>query len=780
MGYKLLKKDHVSNANQQGGNVHVLKLRAHNICCAKEANLIKSNLAGVDGITSVAVNIIGRTATISHNIDIISASDIIDRLNSLHLGISLIEKGQVIDNDDKHAKYLVLAKIFNVVLMTLLFIAVLVAHVKNYSSEKWIAIPIFILGGLPMLWKTLIDFRRKVFASVNLLMLIAGCGTIALHHWLDGSIIMYVFTIAESLENLCQYKVEKDIAGLMLSTPETAVLAESNESVPVEDVTIGTIILICSGERIPLDGEVTKGKAAVDESSITGESIPVMKVIGNLVFSGTIIQSGYLKVKTTSDYSTSTVARVAELVEEAKTRTSRTEEILNKFAKYYTPCILVTSFFVFVIPFVLYETKRNDFSEADFEVWTTRSIIILVVACPCSLIMATPIPMICGITNAAKIGALIRGGAILEKLAKVNTVVFDKTGTLTEGRFQVVKEFAAKDGRRDEAVAFAAALETKSSHPLAASIVNHYSGCITDKIDELGSTVGLPDVTGFENETGMGLSGIINGNKVFVGNTALMQKHNVIVDVESKSCFEEWSLDGFTVIYVAIEQELSLVLGLADKCRPSAPLTVYTLLSKDIECAMLTGDSQGPAEMIKKKVGLSTCKFNMKPNDKYDWITEKKISKNKSVIAMIGDGVNDCPSLAVADVGIAVGPSATALAVQLADISLMTDNLTKIPELFLLSKYCRRIVFQNIFAGISIKIVFVLAALVGNTALWVAILSDVIGLLFVTLNGLRPLYWKPCQMDGTWSVDGDNESITTLYSPNKSNVSSFFIRIFMD
>ncbi|XP_057294920.1 probable cadmium-transporting ATPase [Hydractinia symbiolongicarpus] len=765
----LLEKKNIPNYSRRG-DIHILKLRVQNICCGKEANLIKSNLADLDGITSVAVNIIGRTATISHNIDIISVSDIIDRLNSLHLGISLIEKGQVIDNDDKHAKYLVLAKIFNVVLMTLLFIAVLVAHVKNYSFEKWIAIPIFILGGLPMLWKAFIDFRRKVFASVNLLMLIAGCGTIALQHWLDGSIIMYVFTIAESLENLCRYKVEKDIAGLMLSTPETAVLAESNESVPVEDVTIGTDILICSGERIPLDGEVTKGKAAVDESSITGESIPVMKVIGNLVFSGTIIQSGYLKVKTTSDYSTSTVARVAELVEEAQTRTSRTEEILNKFAKYYTPCILVTSFFVFIIPFILYKTK-DDFTKDDLSVWSVRSIIILVVACPCSLIMATPIPMICGITNAAKIGALIRGGAILEKLAKVNTVVFDKTGTLTEGRFQVVKEIAAKDGRRNEAVAFAAALETKSSHPLAASIVNHYSGCITDKIDELGSTVGLPDVTGFKNESGMGLSGIINGNKVFVGNTALMQKHNVIVDVESKSCFEEWSLDGFTVIFVAIEQELSLVLGLADKCRQSAPLTVHTLLSKDIECALLTGDSQGPAEMIKKKVGLSTCKFNMKPNDKYDWITEKRKTNKKSVIAMIGDGVNDCPSLAAADVGIAIGPSATALAVQSADISLMTDNLTKIPDLFLLSKHCRRIVFQNIFAGIFIKIVFVLAALVGNTALWVAILSDVIGLLFVTLNGLRPLYWKPRQMDVTWSVYGNDESIMT---------SSVFVRIPME
>lgn len=213
MGYKLLKKNKISNANPQGGNIHVLKLRAHNICCAKEANLIKSNLADVDGITSVAVNIIGRTATISHNIDIISVSDIIDRLNSLHLGVSLIEKGQVIDNSDKRAKYLVLAKVVNVVLMTLLFIAVLVAHVKNYSFEKWIAFPIFILGGLPMLWKAFIDFGRKVFASVNFLMLIAGCGTIALHHWLDGSIIMYVFTIAESLENLCRYKVEKDIAG---------------------------------------------------------------------------------------------------------------------------------------------------------------------------------------------------------------------------------------------------------------------------------------------------------------------------------------------------------------------------------------------------------------------------------------------------------------------------------------------------------------------------------------------------------------------------------------
>jgi len=742
--YTFLDEKEVSDAKTHGANNHTIRLRVQNICCAKEVNLIKNTLKDVVGINTVFVNVIGRMAFISHDQNIIPTQEIIDKLNALHLGISLMEKGSNEVNNTKSKLYLAL-RIITFVVLTILFITTIVAHTEHLFWVQWSAIAIYIIGGIPMLYKALLDLKRCVLANINLLMLIAVAGTIGLKEWLDGSIIIYVFYIATLLESICRYKVEKDIAELMLTSPDTAVLAETNETVSVEEIPIGTLILICAGEKIALDGEVVKGRAAVDESSLTGEATPVTKVIGKQVFAGTIIQSGYLKVETTCDASSSTISKVSKLMEEAQAKSSRSEEILNTFAKFYTPIILIVSFLVFIVPFILYKMEV-EVDEEHMREWGIRALIILVVACPCSIIMAAPIAMISGITNAAKNGALIKGSMHLEMLSMINLVAFDKTGTLTEGRFQVIKEYSPNNLIRNEALKKAAALETKSTHPIASTIINHYSGCITSKISELGAQVGLPDVSKFKNEDGLGLSGLINNQIVLAGNLELMQNYNMDIDEEYIQCHKAWLLDGCTVVFVAVDNEIQLVLALADKCRATAAQCVNSFRRANIACVMLTGDAEGPALMIKAKLNLEDCIHSMKPKDKYNWVMERKEETPEPCIAMVGDGVNDSPALAAADVGIAIGPSATALAVESAGVSLMSDNLMKLVDLALLARYCRRIVWQNIIGSVTIKVIMVGVALSGHGLLWLAILSDVLGLLFVTLNGLRPLRWSPKQL----------------------------------
>uniref|UniRef100_A0A7M5TRC8 P-type Cu(+) transporter n=1 Tax=Clytia hemisphaerica TaxID=252671 RepID=A0A7M5TRC8_9CNID len=716
------------------------KLRVQNICCGKEATLVKNTLIDLPGILSVNINVIGRIAYVKHEPAVISTTQIIDKLNALHLGISLMESGQdAAAKENAKAKRWIWIRAASVITQTLLFCAIITATALKENWDKWVAIPILILGGAPMVYKAAIDVKRCVIANVNLLMLIAVTGTLVLREWLDGCLIVYVFSIAELLLMICYYNVEKGLSALLVSAPSTVLLAETNQSVDIKDVAMGTLIVVCAGEQIPLDGKVIKGKAAVDESSITGEATPVGKSTDSTVFSGTVIQSGYLKIETTSDYKTSTLSRVSEYIEEAKAASSNTEEILNRFAKFYTPLIVGVALLIFIVPLIVGKVK-NGFTTEDMKIWSTRALKVLVVACPCSLIIAVPVTMISGISRASKDGILVKGAQFLEKMASIQMFCFDKTGTLTEGRFQVVAEHHVS-GERSDAVMYAAALETKSSHPVAAAIVNHFSGCITDKIEQFGSQINLPDVTKFKNEAGMGLSGVVSEKEVLVGNLDLMQLYSVLVSDKEKTLLEDWSNMGRTVVFVANEGRLSLILGLADKVRDSSRETIQGLTQHNVRCCMLTGDTEGPARLISNETGIVEYSFSMKPHEKYEWLVSKQ-KQDKLKVAMCGDGVNDCPSLAAADVGIAIGPTATGLAVDSAGITLMSDDLSRVVTLLLLAKYCRTIVFQNIIGSIVIKVIFVAVALAKNGMLWLAIIADVTGLLFVIVNGIRPMYFN--------------------------------------
>ena len=771
------------------------KLRVQNICCAMESTLVQESLEPLEGVKSIAVNVIGRVVYVRHDPEVTSATELVDTLNRNHLGASVMETGsQEHDEDNKSLPPSLSTFLIYLLLQTILLMTGVVAFFCDASWYRWPAIAEIVFGIFPVLQKTYVSLKT-CSVDINILILIAIAGTLSIEEWLDGAAVVYVFSFAEALQDFCMFKVQRTISGLMLKAPRVAILANTGECVLVESVAIGTTIAIRPGEFIPLDGEVIKGRAAVDESTVSGESVPVEKTVGSKVFSGTVNQNGYLEVNTTSDSTSSTVSKVAQLVQEAQTGSGRIEVAINRFAKYYTPTVVVVAALVFVIPAILGAAGVGTYSQ-ELKMWGERALVLLVIACPCALVMSTPIAMVCGITAAARKGALIKGGVHLETLAQLQVLAFDKTGTLTEGKFQVVDIECVFGVKERSALRLAAALESKSSHPLAAAIVSEFSGCVSEMRKSQSSS--LPEVKCFKLHEGQGISGVVGGHHVQIGNYEFLKR---VGNKALNKCMEEkyitWCNESKTVVFMAVDGKLAMMIALADTIRPESRGALEWLRKTHVQTAMITGDNSRTAMAVKSNLGLDECIADMKPQDKLSWIEErqggmqivecevlgddqqtrrcmlpyacccsrhrynavKSRDSDKIIVGMVGDGVNDGPALAAANIGIAMGAGGTALAVEAADVALMSNNLTKIPELVQLGRFCRRVVAENISFSVILKLAIVIAALLGKAALWMAVLADVLGLLFVVINGLRPLWWNVA-----WKNDVKSEIAISVHS----------------
>ncbi|KAL9988538.1 hypothetical protein ACROYT_G002995 [Oculina patagonica] len=780
------------------------KLRVQNICCAMESKLVQESLEPLEGVVSIAVNVIGRVVYVRHDPEVTSATELVNTLNRVHLGASIMETGSHQHGEESERLPPSLSSfLIYLLIQTILLIVATVAFFSGASWYQWVAIAEIVFGIAPVLKKAYVSFKT-CSVDINILMLIAIAGTLAIQEWLEGAAVVYVFSLAEALQEFCMYKVQRTISGLMLKAPQVAILASTGECVPVEAVTIGTAIAIRPGELIPLDGDVVKGRAAVDESSVSGESVPVEKTVGSKVFSGTVNQNGYLEVETTSDSTTSTVSKVAQLVQEAQTGSARTEVAINRFAKYYTPAVVIVAALVVVIPAILGAAGVGTYSQ-ELKEWGRRALVMLVIACPCALVMSTPIAVVCGITAAARKGALIKGGVHLETLAQLQVLAFDKTGTLTEGKFQVVDIECTFGVHERAALRLAAALESKSSHPLAAAVVNEFAGCVAEMVKSQSAT--LPEVSRFELREGQGISGVVDGHLVQIGNYEFLHRIGGVQELNKfmESKYVTWSNESKTVIFVCVDGKLAMMIALADIIRPNSLASLNWLRKLRVQSAMITGDNSRTAMAVKSKLGLDECIAEMKPHDKLSWIKErqegmqgtecevfsddqestrrflpsgcsrrrryitaKSRDSNKSIVGMVGDGVNDGPALAAANIGIAMGAGGTALAVEAADVALMSNNLAKIPELVELGRFCRRVVAENISFSVVLKLAIVIAALAGKATLWMAVLADVLGLLFVIMNGLRPLWWKIAKKD-----DSKNTDVELAFAKNARPIYSY-------
>jgi len=559
---------------------------------------------------------------------------------------------------------------------------------------------------------------RALALDMNFLMTIAILGAVAIGELTEAAAIAFLFAIAELLESYSVDRARASVAALMELAPDSARVERGGHDVtiPAEEVVAGDLILLRPGERVPADGTIEDGSSALDQSPITGESIPVDKVPGDGVFSGTINRSGFLRVRATRPATDSALARIVRLVEQAGADKSPTERFVERFARYYTPAVTVAALLVMSVPPIAFG--------APFDVWFVRALTLLVIACPCALVISTPVAVVSGITAAARNGVLIKGGTYLEAMGGIGVVAMDKTGTLTIGHPRVVATHPLGETTEGEALAYAAAIETQSEHPIAEAIV--------DAARDLGVEYVELTVTHFEAEIGQGARARVNGIAHRVGKPSLLTAPG-----PDRDYADALASEGQTVVGLARDNEVLAWFTLADEPRAAAREAVDALRMAGIRrIVMLTGDNQAAADAIGEAIGVDEVRAGLLPEEKVEAI--KALEAEYGTVAMVGDGVNDGPALAVATVGIAMGAAGSDTALETADIALMGDDLTRLPYLYTLSHRARRVIRQNIAAAILVKAVLAIGVPLGMVSLVMAVVIGDMGVsLAVTLSALR-------------------------------------------
>ncbi|MGM8216032.1 heavy metal translocating P-type ATPase [Bacillaceae bacterium W0354] len=597
-------------------------------------------------------------------------------------------------------------------------ISLLVNLGDNHPATITVFISSIVIGGYSLFQEGLKNLIRLKF-DMNTLMTIAVIGAALIGEWVEGAVVVILFAISEALERYSMDKARASIQSLMDIAPKRAVVVRDGvqQEIHVDQIQLNDTVIVKPGEKIPTDGVVVNGESTINQAAITGESVPVFKALGDDVFAGTLNEEGYLEVKVTKLVKDSTLAKIIHLVEEAQNEKAPAQHFVDRFAQYYTPLIILVAFGVATVPPLF---------GASFETWLYQGLAVLVVGCPCALVVSTPVAIVTAIGRAAKDGVLIKGGAYLEELGHIKAIAFDKTGTITEGKPSVQHVEIIDDNVSEEQLfEIASALENRSQHPLAKAII--------DYSDKHFDTKAL-EVEQFQSITGKGIEGKIDGDTYQIGSPSMFNTLNNHV----LSKIDQYQLIGNTVIVVSKNNQTLGIIAIADTLRKNAKAALDSLNKSGIKhTILLTGDHEQTAKAISGKVGISNFLASLLPKDKQTEI--KKLKQQYGKIAMVGDGVNDAPALATADVGIAMGGTGTDTALETADIALMGDDLEKLPFTVRLSKRTLAIIKENITFAIGIKLLALLLVIPGWLTLWIAILADMGATLLVTLNALRLL-----------------------------------------
>jgi Zn2+/Cd2+-exporting ATPase len=588
------------------------------------------------------------------------------------------------------------------------------------GASRAVAEPLYLasmaVGGWPIARAAVAGLRRRAL-DMNVLMTLAALGAVGIGSYAEGAWVLVLFAVGTTLENYAFDRSRRSVRELMDLAPQQARVVGDDGSerlVPVEEATAGTRFVVHPGERIALDGEVVAGGSSVDEAPITGESVPVDKQPGDTVFAGTLNAHGALTVRVTKAAEDSTLARVAALVEEAQGSRAPSERFVDRFARVYTPLVFAAALAVVILPVAL---------GGDLDTWLYRALALLIVACPCSLVISIPVAVVSAVGRAARDGVLVKGGQALEDLARVRTVAVDKTGTLTDGSPRL-SHVAALDGLTDEqALALAAAVERRSEHPLAHALVS--------AARERDVPITEPDV--FEALPGRGVVARVAGRELWAGGPRLAAERLGQVPEEA-----QWlELRGETATVLGEDDRALAVFGLADQPRPEAAPALAGLRAAGVaRVIMLTGDNDRVAAAVSAQVGADEYRAGLLPEDKLRAVEDLT---RHGPLAMVGDGINDAPALAAAPVGIAMGAAGTDAALQSADVALMSDDLAKLPDAVSGARQATRVMRQNVIASLAVKAIFVVLAPLGLVTLVMAVAADMGMSLLVTLNGLRLL-----------------------------------------
>jgi len=683
--------------------------------CPTEEGLIRSKLGNMPGIRGLEFNLLQRKLTVQHAPG--TLEDIRTALDTLALGAE-VESG-----DPELAEVPPSATNWSLVAGS--GTAALLAEVVYWlnGGNHWAVIVLSVVsilsGGLPTYKKGWIALKNRNL-NMNALMTIAVTGAMVIGHWPEAAMVMFLFALAEIIEAKSLDRARNAIRGLMALTPETAtVKAPDGQWVDTSanDVELESVVRVKPGERIALDGVIVAGQSAINQAPITGESLPVEKSVGDQVFAGTINESGSFEYRVTARANNSTLARIIHAVESAQGSRAPTQRFVDQFARIYSPAVFVVALLMAVVPPLLMGASWMD--------WIYKALVLLVIACPCALVISTPVTIVSGLAAAARRGILIKGGVYLEGGRKLTTLALDKTGTITHGKPEQT-DFKMLIGESDVAYAFAASLATRSDHPVSQAIARAAQA----------SKVALHEVNDFEAIPGRGVKGVVDGIALHLGNQRLINE----LGLETPALIselEQLERQGKTAIMIATSTQVLAILAVADTVKETSRQAIAELHAMGVRTLMLTGDNPHAAQAIAQQVGIDEARGNQLPEDKLK-VVESLVGKGGQV-GMVGDGINDSPALARSDIGFAMGAAGTDTAIETADVALMDDDLRKIPAFIRLSRTTGRVLTQNIVLALSIKVIFLILTFAGHATMWMAVFADMGASMLVVFNGLRLL-----------------------------------------
>lgn len=688
--------------------------------CADCADKLEKSLAKVPGIEYINVNFITSKMVVIHSGPVEEIQSTIKKM-----GYEVRE-----DKQKKQNKNVSFWKSNQYVKPTILsfFMLVLGLVAVKFGLSELVVDGLFLIGivlgvFLPAKNGIFVLINSKEF-DINLLLTIAVIGASVIGSFEEAVAVVFLFSFGNTLQGYTLNKTRNSIQSLMQLTPNEAFIRreDTEMTLPVEEILIGDTLIVRPGERIAMDGKVSTGYSTVNEAPITGESIPIEKQPGNDVYAGTINLHGSLEVEVTKYVKDTMIFRIIDMIEDAQMQRAPSQQFIDKFAKYYTPVVIILAFLVAIIPPIFFGHS--------FEKWFYQAMAMLLVACPCALVISTPVSIVSAIGNAAKNGVLIKGGMYLEETGSLSVVAFDKTGTLTEGKPQVTDIIATVDISENDLLAIAATIESRSEHPIAEAILKYAK--------EHGVNISI--ISAFESTPGKGVKAKVEDKIYQIGNSKFLIEQ----EIDIKYLEEQLSLlqkEGKTVMMLADERQIIGLIAVADVLRKNSRQAVNKLKQIGIkEIIMLTGDNENTASEIAIKAGVDAFQADLLPEDKVNAIKNLLVKHGK--VAMVGDGVNDAPAMAISTVGIAMGVAGTDTALETADIALMADDLTQLTYVIKLSRKALGIIKQNIAFALIVKVLILLLVIPGWLTLWLAVAGDMGSSLLVTLNGMRLLRMK--------------------------------------
>ncbi|WP_394777785.1 heavy metal translocating P-type ATPase [Undibacterium sp.] len=729
--------DHATHAHQAAPvktapipGTEQLMLNIVNMDCPTEEALIRQCLTPLPGVAALDFDLLNRVLTVHHTLQ--DTSGIQTKLASIGMqGVPVATDGgaaqAVAQAAATRKKWLVLG--FAGVMAVSAEVTAFITGQETSLAVAAVSLIAILAGGIPTLKKAWIALRHLTL-NIHLLMAVAVIGAAAIGQWPEAAVVIWLFGIAEMIEAASLDRARNAIAGLAAHAPDTALLQQPDgnwQDTATAQITVGQLMRVRPGERIALDGIVESGQSAVDQAPITGESMPVNKTAGDKVYAGTLNQAGLLEIRVSSLKNETTLARIARSVQQAQSQRAPTQRFVDKFAAIYTPVVFAIALLVAVLPPLL--------GSAGWHASIYQALVLLVIACPCALVISTPVTIVCGLALAARRGILVKGGLYLEQGRQLTTIALDKTGTLTQGKPALTDIVPLASVSENEVLRIAASLDALSQHPVAHAIVTAHAG-------NEGKEA-LYAVNDFQSLSGRGVRGNVAGKLYHLGNQRMLDELGLNLSGEQKHRLQQelgrLEAKARTAVLLCDDSGVLAVLAVADSLRDTSREAVAHMQAMGMRLVMLSGDNRQTALAIGSELGITDVRAGLMPEDKLAAVNELS---GGSVTGMVGDGVNDAPALARANIGFAMGAASTDTALETADVALMQDDLRKLPEFIHISRRTAAILWQNISLALGIKAVFFILTLTGHSSLWMAVFADTGTSLLVVLNSLRMLQHK--------------------------------------